>query len=249
MYPILFSIGPANIYSHGFMISLGAIVAGLIIASFTKKTIRDWETILLLVIFCLLGGMVGARLLYLALYSNQFANFKEMLALWNGGMVSFGGMAGGLIAAVVVLTKRKESIGKWFDFSIIGLTAGWAIGRIGCFLNGDSVGIVTLSKWGIWGRFQTALFESLLLALISLISFKLYQKNKNIWPTGTIFVLSIGLYGFGRFFIDFVQEEPYWFWHLKYGQVGSLLTIVFALILFWIIMVRAGKENYAGKNR
>jgi phosphatidylglycerol:prolipoprotein diacylglycerol transferase len=180
----------------------------------------------------MIGGLLGAKILYLILYANQFAGWKQMLEIWRNGMVSFGGMAGALAVSYLYLKNKKQNIFQWFDLGIIALTAGWAIGRIGCFLNGDSTGIPTPSIWGIWGRYPTALFETVLLLAISAFCFRLYQRTKNTWPNGLIFCLAMGLYGLGRFFIDFVQDEPIWFWHLRYGQVGSLIVMILALIIF-----------------
>ncbi len=243
MYPILFYLGNFPIYSHGVMIVLGMIVGGAITTRFLSRTIPVYETFMEVILASLFGGILGARILYLLLYSNQFSSFKDMMSFWNGGMVSFGGAIGGILAAGLVLKLKKEPVLKWLDFSIFGLMIGWAIGRIGCFLNGDSVGIYTTSILAIWGRYQTALFESIWLVLISGFLYCFYQKNKNVWPSGIIFSLAIGLYGFGRFLIDFVQDEPIWFWHLRYGQIGSISTLVFAIILILVIMERERKTK------
>ena len=46
MHPILFRIGPLNIYSYGFMVALGFAVAAMLIyalpAAFKKNNLRQW---------------------------------------------------------------------------------------------------------------------------------------------------------------------------------------------------------------
>jgi phosphatidylglycerol:prolipoprotein diacylglycerol transferase len=241
MYPILFSFGKVIIYSHGVMVSLGMILGGLVLYRLAKLEKLKTGFILELLIYSIVGGLLGARALYLILYANQFTGWKQMLEIWNGGMVSFGGMAIALIVAYFYLKNKKQNIFHWFDLGIIAMAVGWAIGRIGCFLNGDSTGIPTPSILGIWGRYPTALFETVLLLAISIFCFWLYQRIKNIWPSGLIFCLAIGLYGLGRFFIDFVQDEPIWFWHLRYGQIGSLILIILALIFF--LKIKSGTSK------
>ena len=229
MYPIIYSFGLIKIYSHGLMMVLGIIFGGFILYQFIKKEKMRTDLVMEILIYSVLAGFLGAKLLFIILYSNRFDNIFYLI---NGGMVSFGGMAGGLVATILVLKNKKQNILKWLDISSIALMLGWAIGRIGCFLNGDSLGIPTLSILGIWGRFPTPLFESMWLLLISGVCFWLYQKNKNRWLPGTIFSLAIGLYGFGRFFIDSVKDESIWFWQLKYGQIGALILIISALLIF-----------------
>ena len=236
MYPIIFESGIFHIYSHGLMVVLGIFVGTILLFKFIQKQNLSAVTLAELIIWSLFGGLIGARFLYVLLYLNQFGNWQEIFYVWNGGMVSFGGMVGGLLTAFIYLKTKKENVGRWFDLSIVPLFVGWAIGRIGCFLNGDSIGVATSSIFGIWGHYQTALMESLLLVIICVIIIKLSKIKKNVWPNGMFFAIGFLIYGLGRFMIDFVQEEPIWFWGLRYGQVGSALTIIFALILIWIIM-------------
>jgi phosphatidylglycerol:prolipoprotein diacylglycerol transferase len=238
VYPILYSFGKINIYSHGLMIVLGMILGAYILFRLVKKEGLPSQIFWEIVIFSIYGGMIGARLLYIILYFNQFNTWLDVLAFWDGGMVSFGGMIGGILATFFVLKIHKLNFYKWLDIAIAPLFIGWGIGRIGCFLNGDSTGIVTSSSFAIWGRYPTALWESVLLIIISVLSFSVYRKKKNVWPQGFIFVLAIALYGTGRFFIDFVKDEPYWFWHLHFGQIGSLFAIFVAFIIYRLIMER-----------
>jgi phosphatidylglycerol:prolipoprotein diacylglycerol transferase len=242
MYPILLSIGRVNIYTHGFMIALGAIVGGLVIYFLAKKDNLNIAILFDLIIYSLLGGFVGARLLYIVLYPHQFNGILDMLAIWYGGLVSFGGLAVGLFVAWLVLKAKKEPIYKWFDIGIIGLLVGWAIGRIGCLLNGDSLGILSVSKIAIWGRIPTQLFESFWSLVVAGICFWLLAKKKAILPDGMIFWFGLGSYALGRFVIDFFLDENKIFLSLKPGQIGSIILFLLAFIIV-LAMMRMRKEE------
>lgn len=237
MYSILFSFGGFNIYSHGVMIILGAFFGAWLLKYLLSGKKVSSIFLLELVLVSFIGGIIGARLLYFILYFNQFSGFWDFFKLWQGGMVSFGGALGGILVAVWFLRKNKQNVLEWLDLAIAPLLLGWSIGRIGCFLNGDSFGVATLSKLSIWGYFPTPLWESIWLvvaAVICLIILK--RKNKFVLASGIIFNLGLALYGFGRFFIDYFKAEPVWFLGLKYGQIGSAMVLALAIIMILVIL-------------
>ena len=78
MYPILFNIGPVNFYSHGLLIALGALVGGGLIFYLAKRENLNRRHLIDLLLYSLVAGVLGARILYLILYYYQFANLKEM---------------------------------------------------------------------------------------------------------------------------------------------------------------------------
>ena len=240
MYPILFSFGSINVYSHGVMMALGAVVGAWFFLYLVKNEKVPKDYLLAMTIWTIIGGVIGARILYLLLYFDQFDSLQSMLAFWNGGLVSFGGMIGALIVTIIFVKNMKQSILKWLDLVTPGLLLGWSVGRIGCYLNGDSFGVVT-SNFGFWQNYPTPLFESACLLIIGLIClFLVLNKYKKI-PDGLVFSLGTGLYGLCRFGIDYFKAEPVWFWSLKYGQIGSLVTTLLAVILMLFIVINKYK--------
>ena len=132
---------------------------------------------------------------------------------------------------------------KWFDIGIIGLFVGWAFGRIGCLLNGDSLGILSKSKIAIWGHLPTQIFESLWSVMIAILCFWLLRKKADLkLPDGIIFWIGMGSYGLGRFIIDFFIDENKIFFFLKPGQIGSLVILIIAIIVIYFTMKAERKE-------
>jgi len=243
MYPVLLSIGRVNIYTHGLMIALGAAIGGAVVYYLAKRRNLNTSTLFDTIVYSLLGGLVGARILYIILYPHQFNGILDMLAIWYGGLVSFGGIAIGLFIAWLILKSKNEPVYKWFDIGIIGLLAGWAVGRIGCLLNGDSVGIVSLSKIAVWGRIPTQIFESIWSLAVAGICFWLLMKKKTL-PSGLIFWLGLGGYAFGRFIIDFFRDENKIFLSLRLGQIGSLSLFILAfIVIFFMMRTEKGSQN------
>lgn len=246
MYPIIWHFGRLSIYTHGVMIALGAIAGGVILYLIARKQNYRTDFLFDIIVYSLFGGIIGAHILYVILYHNQFESFKEILFIWNGGLVSYGGIIGGFLVAWLFLYLKKENVLRWFDLGIIGLMIGWAFGRIGCLLNGDCVGIISAAKIAIWGRIPTQLFESIWVAVVALICYLgLKIKNERQLPDGIIFLAGIGLYALGRFVIDFWREETLFIWFMKASQFGSLVLLILTIIAI-IILIKKEKRSNGG---
>lgn len=235
MYPIIFSIGQLNIYSHGVLTVLGAVLGAWFLYYLARKEKILNFIFLEFILAITIGGLIGARVIYVLIYPDQFANIWETFYFWNGGMVSFGGFLGGIVTGAYYLKYKKQNIWQWFDVSIFGLMIGQAVGRIGCFLAGDVIGRFSLSKFTVQAQFPVALFESLWIIIFLPLLYLLYLKKKN-WSKGIIFCLGLIFYGAGRFFIDYLRADSYSFGGISYSQAGSLLTILVAIVLIFGIL-------------
>ena len=65
----LFEIGPVTVYSYGLMIAIGIVLAFLVAESRAKKRGLNGDDIYGLGILGLIGGVIGAKLLFF-LYGN-----------------------------------------------------------------------------------------------------------------------------------------------------------------------------------
>ncbi|KKQ17524.1 MAG: Prolipoprotein diacylglyceryl transferase [Berkelbacteria bacterium GW2011_GWA1_36_9] len=245
MYPILFSLGQVNFYTHGLLIAIGCLIGGYFIYALARKEQLPTNFLFDLLVLSLLLGIVGARLAYVIAYYYQFGNWHEMFFLWYGGLVSFGGLIFGFLTAGLILKRKQQNILHWFDLGVIGLLIGWAFGRIGCFLSGDVFGIESTSRLSIWGTLPVALFEAIWSLMVAGILFYLYTVKRNFinqFPNGFIFYLGLALYTLGRFLIDFFRQEDV-FYILKGGQIASLVIFVSAVLI--LIFKYFRRKNYA----
>ena len=71
----LLTIGPFTVYGYGLMIGIGVIAAYLTAEMRAKKQgLDNGERVFSLVIWCVIGGILGAKLLYL------ITQYREILA-------------------------------------------------------------------------------------------------------------------------------------------------------------------------
>jgi prolipoprotein diacylglyceryltransferase len=99
-------------------------------------------------ILLFLCGIAGARVLYMWQYADEMGLKRmsvpevvgEFFKIWNGGIVVYGAVGGGLLAYIVYRQRvlKRLGINGWQLADAIApmLAVGMAIGRIGCYLNG-----------------------------------------------------------------------------------------------------------------
>jgi phosphatidylglycerol:prolipoprotein diacylglycerol transferase len=103
------------------------------------------------VMWGIVGAILGARISHFV-----FWDLKTLLAdplvfflFWDGGESITGGLAGGVLAAFLYLRRRRANFWRYLAASSPAILVGQAIGRVGCFLNGDAWGIPTTLPWGV----------------------------------------------------------------------------------------------------
>lgn len=236
MYPILLRIGPLNIYSWGIMVSTGIILA-LYLA---RKRCEDFgvkrELLIDLLIFILIPGFLFARTFYVLFTEpSLLSNPLSLLTPFGGGLSIHGGILGCLIGTIIFSIRIKVSFLKITDLISLYLPLAQSVGRIGCFLNGDSYGTITTIPWGVkfpslsGKRHPTQIYESILTLFLFILLYHLYRKKlRKIEGNLTIHYL-IG-YGVIRFLVEFFRESIYW-GPLKAAQWASLLFIALSLFL------------------
>ena len=206
MHPILIHVGPLTITSYGAALSLAfLVVVGLARhdtlhrlrghVPLTEAELADWA------VWAVIGGIVGGRLLYVWLNWEMYALApREIIAVWHGGLVWYGGFLGGVIGTLLYLHRRGHAFLRGADQVIPFIAIGHAIGRLGCFANGCCSGKPTSAWFGVVfpGETQavvpTQLFEAAGLVLLFVL-LRRVQTPSNLRRPGT--VLGAYLIGYG----------------------------------------------------
>lgn len=235
VYPVLIRIGPISIYSWGVMVALGFLVGILISGRETKRKGLPSQLIYDLALYLLVGGLVVGRLVFVLFnLSYYLENPLQILMFQNGGLAIHGSLLGGLLAGYWFAKKRKLSLGKLADIVAPGLILGQAIGRIGCFLNGDSYGKITTLPWAV--KFQdleglrhpAQLYEASLNLLVFGIIWSLRKKEKF---DGYFLLLYLILYSAVRFVVEIFRESQILIKPFTVAQAASLVLITVSLLL------------------
>jgi phosphatidylglycerol:prolipoprotein diacylglycerol transferase len=240
MHPILFELpGGFPVRSFGVMLAIGFLLASWIfsrlVARHSSDPQRDVPRYSAVPVWVLIGIVIGARLMYVVVEilkgshtgSEFLARPWTILMVWQGGLVMYGGLFGGLVGGW--MCARKHQIPIWHGTDI-GLTAGWfglAVGRIGCLLVGDDYGKLVPE------RFRHLPFPITLTVPDPLPAHSLFDVNDKgqvLWATQpwmAVNGLVIGLLG-----VWLLKRRSY------PGQVALATVLVYSLTRFCIEIFR-----------
>ncbi|MBI4231129.1 MAG: prolipoprotein diacylglyceryl transferase [Planctomycetes bacterium] len=131
-YGSLFSIKSYGVMvALGFLAALGVGRARARAVGIPPEIVSDVGT------WVVVAGLLGARLLYVVAFWDQFRDRPvSILWIWEGGLVLYGGILAGTAAGIVVVMRRHLPLWRFADAVAPGTLLGIALGRIGCFLNG-----------------------------------------------------------------------------------------------------------------
>jgi phosphatidylglycerol---prolipoprotein diacylglyceryl transferase len=239
--PILIHLGPFAISWYGLAVATGILIGFSLTTREAARKGLPVEPVIDLILWIAVGGIVGARLLYVLDRWEFFAaNPRQILALHTGGLSIMGAIVGGGLAAAVLGRRKGLMVRRFFDAAAPGIVLGQAIGRFGCLVTGDTVGQPTDGTWGIvylnpgarvpqlGVAYQPAFFYEQLWDL--LVFAVLWRLRKRITADGQLFALYLGLYAVGKFAITFVRLDPVYVWGLQQSHFVALGLLTIAIV-------------------
>lgn len=250
MHPVLFSYGSVTIYSYGFAVALGVLVALFFLARRGAREGFNANDVTDCAIYSVFSGVVGGRIIYVLKNWNEFvSNPIAIFELWKGGLVFYGGVGGALIFFILFCRAKKISFFRLADLFVPYLALAHVFGRIGCFLNGCCYGKPTVLPWGVSFPGQIVvlhpvqIYEAFFLFVLFLTLSGLYSRRRF---DGEIFLLYFVIYPAGRFAFEFLRGDQYsCFLGLTLFQVVSMVIIAAALAAYFLMLHGRGRK--AGK--
>jgi phosphatidylglycerol:prolipoprotein diacylglycerol transferase len=211
-----------TLYTYGFLLAV-AFLAGLFVVNRqAKKAGLDAARVTDMAVWVLIGGLVGAKLLLVALEWRFYVrNPREIVSILQSGGVFYGGLLGGIAAALFCV--RRYALPGWRTADVLapGLILGQAIGRLGCFAAGCCYGKPAQVPWAITFRNPTAfravgtpmdtplhptqIYESLAAFLIFLGLLWLAPRKR--FHGQVVLAYAVG-YSVARFTIEFFRGDP-----------------------------------------
>jgi len=152
MHPIILELfGPVKIHSYGLMLALAFLTAVWLAQRDAKRKDFDPDAVGDMAIWLLISGVLGARLMFVILNPSLFSLGKpfDILKIWEGGLVFYGGVIAAIPVAIFLLKKRGIEVWDFGDLVIPYLALGHGIGRVGCFFNGCCFGKPSSLPWAV----------------------------------------------------------------------------------------------------
>lgn len=142
-YPLVFNIGPIEITGYGLMMMVGFLTGGWAIQRELRRRGLNEEYASDIVVAAVIGGIIGAKLWYVALTQDPGALISR------SGLVWYGGFIGGTVAVYLNGLRKRVPTRITCDLVAPALAVGYALGRVGCFLVQDDYGTPTSLPWGM----------------------------------------------------------------------------------------------------
>ncbi len=235
MLPELVSIGPLVLNAFGAMLALAFVSSWW----FTRRDLADRgfdpDDALWLVGAAGIGGLVGARLYYVA---DNWGD--DGLSLFSGsGLTWFGGLFGGVAAVAVVARTRGLPMGTMANIAGPAIAIGYGVGRIGCQLAGDGdYGSASDLPWAMSypdGTVPTTelvhptpIYETASMILLFYVLWRLRGRFDRPWALFGVWAIGAGL---ERLLIEFVRRNDAVLAGLTVAQLTALGLVAVGVVL------------------
>jgi len=261
IYPFVLKFGWLEITGYGIMMMVGFLTGGWLISLELRRRRLNADYSNDMILAALIGGVVGAKLWYVA-------NSGDMHALFTrGGLVWYGGFVGGALAVTFNSWRLRVPFWTTADLAAPALAAAYGLGRVGCFIVNDDYGRPTTLPWAVkfpqglppstasnmqhlfgipipagvdpntvMAVHPTQLYEATLMLGVFAVLWRLRLKGK---PLGWLFSVYLTCAGVERFLIEIVRaKDDRYFGVLTLAQLVSI-----ALILLGVIGIMASKDR------
>ncbi len=243
--PEIFSLGPLHVRWYGVFFALGFFLGYEIMARIYRREGRNLENLSDLLLYLMLGTVIGARLGHVLLYQPDYylVHPWEIPMLWQGGLASHGGFAGVIIALYFYL-KRHRDMGfiQLADRLAIPCLLAAAMIRVGNFFNSEILGTPSTLPWAVvfarvnpFPRHPAMLYEALTYFFVFVALYAAYWKTRIIQYSGRVFGISLAICFFARFLIEFVKENQVPFENRMPLNMGQLLSVPFVIAGLYLI--------------
>jgi len=246
--PVAFRLGPVAVHWYG-LAYLGAFVGAALIA---RWLIRRWDIaindddLLSILLAAIIGVVLGGRLGYVTFYGDghYLRNPAEILAVWDGGMSFHGGLAGIMIAGLVVSRTMRIPMLTLWDLGAVGAPVGFLLGRLANFVNGELWGRVTDAPWGVifpgaglLPRHPSQLYEATLEGAVLLTVMVVLARRTPPRPRGELVGWVLVLYGCFRVFVEWFREPDVQLGFIAgdWLTMGMLLSAPMVLAGGWLV--------------
>ncbi len=259
--PTSFKLGPLTFSIFGLLAAAGVYLGARLTARAASKRGLDPKPLLDFAVWGVLSGVVFGHLVHLLLYHpEELQSPLGIFKVWEG-LSSFGGLLGGIVAAVVFFRHRGIRFHDYSDALALGVAPGWGVARLGCFAIHDHPGVVTHFPLAVAFTVKTAtgeivvprhdlgLYDALWLFGIAAILYVLAHRHA---LEGRLLGLLALLYAIGRFYFDTLRARPgdvpyadARYFGLTPAQYACFLLVAYAVWQFWT--KRAGSQASEAK--
>ena len=265
------NIGNFSIAFYGMIIGLGIIIGLLLTWKEARRTGQSEDLYTDFIIWGIIGGVVGARIYYVAFQWDYYKNnLLEILNLRSGGLAIYGTIIGAFTALAIFSKIKKARPLTMLDTMVPQLALAQAMGRWGNFFNMEAFGRYTDGLFAMQLRkaavpsgmidaellqhvmiidgteyiqvIPTFLIESTWCLLMAIFLY-IMQRHKKF--EGYILWLYVGLYGLERMIVEGLRTDSLMIpgTGIRVSQALAAACVVFSAVMLFIGFKKTSKNK------
>lgn len=271
-----FEIFGISVKFYGILMAVGFIVGLIFAIKFAKLKGYPSSLPFDLILIVFPSAIIGARINYVLFTLDRGWTFLEILQIWNGGLMIYGGVLFAVGAIAIYCAVKKISLVKVLDMLAPCLIIGQAIGRWGNFFNQEAYGSLITNPAFQWFPFGVYIESSNFTPTAQDQVFSAFGTTSidGAWFNATFFYESMwcligfillyfiytktkksGLttasyfvfYGIERFFVEMIRTDSLYLGPIKISVLISLILIVSGLIWLLLIFLKSGIKKSSNK--
>lgn len=252
--PIIFQAGPLALRWYGILLVTGMILAAWMASRYVTRKGQDGEKVWDMLVWVLIPGLIGARLYYVFIQSPRgpeglghfLANPATILEIWKGGIHIYGAFILGGLALMLFARLNNLNLPVYLDGLGIGIPLGQAVGRWANFINQELYGPPTTLPLGLridpehrippyhdLARFPEStrfhplfLYESVWNFIGFALIFWIARRFEGKLRPGDLFLCYLIWYPLGRFCIEFIRTDSWFFAGTPFNVVHLISAVV-----------------------
>lgn len=237
--PVLISFMGLKVHWYGALFATAIACGFQVMKRIYIKEKLPVESLDNLLMYCVIGIIVGARLAHCLFYdpAYYFSNPLKILAIWEGGLASHGGGLGAILALYYYRRKMDMPFLFLLDRLAIATAIFGFFVRMANFMNSEILGLSTSVPWAIifervdaLPRHPAQLYEAIAYLLIFIALWAIYKFTQLKQKEGAIFGLFLVLVFSSRFAIEFVKVKQAAYAEGMTLSAGQWLSVPFLVV-------------------
>lgn len=251
--PNILELGSLQLRWYGLLF-VGSFFLGLMILQWIyKRENRNPAVLDHLLIYVMVGAVIGARLMHCLAYEPEFylSQPLEILKVWKGGLASHGGLLGVLLA-LYLFSKRYNESYLWLLSRVAipgSLTAAFV--RFGNLFNSEILGLPSDKPWAVIfqrvdmiPRHPVQIYEAIAYLVLLLLLVTIYRKSTPVFATQIIPGVFLTYMFIMRFLLEYTKTRQADYTTSLPFTTGQMLSVPFIIVgIVWIVWALRGTKK------